>query len=286
MRRFVCVAAVAVLALPGTVPTIRGAETVDDLLRSTAAALDAGQADRALALAGKEAEAAPKDSRPYLLRGRAQAALRRHAEAVADFDRAIALDPKAAAAYDERGSEHFKLGHVAESLQDFDRFLQLRPEARPAHWKRGISCFYAGRFDEGRQQFEAGREVYHDDVENAAWHFLCVARLAGLDKARASLLKIGQDPRVPLMEVYALYAGKAKPDAVLAAARAGKPGAAELNERLFYAHLYLGLYADVTGEPKQALDHLTRAVEDHPIDHYMWDVARLHRDRLRAKGPK
>jgi lipoprotein NlpI len=286
MRRFVWIAAVAALALPGTVSTIRGAETVDDLLRSAAAALDGGKADQALALAGRAAEAAPKDPRPYLLRGLAHAALRRHAEAVADFDRAIALDPKTAEAYDQRGSEQFKLGHVAESLEDFDRFLRLRPEARAAHWKRGISCYYAGRFDEGRKQFEAGREVYRDDVENAAWHFLCVARRSGLDEARASLLKIGHDRRVPLTEVYALYAGKAKPGEVLAAARAGEPGAAELNERLFYAHLYLGLYADVTGDPKQALEHLTRAVEDHKIDHYMWDVARLHRDRLREKGAK
>jgi lipoprotein NlpI len=280
MRRILWLVVLAVPALSGLVPSSRGAETVDDLLRSAAAALERGKPEEALKLAGKAAEAAPKDARPRRLHGLAHAALRHHAEAVADFDRAIALAPKDAETYDHRGSEHFKLGHVAESLKDFDRFLELRPEARAAHWKRGISCYYAGRFDEGRKQFEAGQEVYRDDVENAAWHFLCVARLSGIDKARASLLKIGHDRRVPLMEVYALYAGRAKPDEVLAAARAGKPAAAELNERLFYAYLYLGLYDDVAGERKQALEHLTRAVEDHRIDHYMGDVARLHRERL------
>jgi lipoprotein NlpI len=270
----------------GLATPVEGGETVDDLLKSAAAALEKGKGDEALELAGKAVAQAPKDARAHRFRGLAHELLGKHTDAVADFDRAIALDPKDAAAYDHRGSEQFKLGHVAESLADFDRFLALRPEGRAAHWKRGLSCYYAGQIDEGRKQFEAGDEVYHDDVENAAWHFLCVARLSGLDKARASLLKIGKDRRVPLMELYALYAGRAKPDDVLAAARAGQPGDAELNERLFYAHLYLGLYADVTGDREQALADLNRAVEDHKIGHYMWDVARLHRDVLRAKKPK
>jgi lipoprotein NlpI len=279
-------ALLGVLTALSLVSVVRGAETVNDLLRAATAALNRGKADEALALADKAAALEPKNAQPHLFRGLAHEALGRHAEAVADFDRAIELDPKAADAYDHRGSEHFKLGHVAESLADFDRFLELRPEARPAHWKRGLSCYYAGKFDEGRKQFEAGQEAFKDDVENAAWHFLCVARLSGVDKARASLLKVGRDPRVPMTEVFALYAGRAKPDEVLAAARAGNPSAAERNERLFYAYLYLGLYEDITGDRKQALEHLTRAVEDHKIGHYMWDVARVHRDLLRQEKPK
>ncbi len=277
-------AVLAALAWPGAVPACRGAEAVDDLLKSAAAALEKGKPDEALALAGKSVELAPKDARGHMLRGTAHEALRQHAEAVRDFDRVIALAPDAAEAYDHRGSEQFKLGRVTQSLADFDHFLKLRPEARAAHWKRGISCYYAGKFDEGRKQFEAGDEVYHDDVENAVWHFLCAAKVKGVEKARASLLKIGHDRRVPMTEVYALYAGRAKPDDVLAAAKAGNPGATELNERLFYAHLYLGLYHDATGDQRQALEYLDRAVEGHPIDHYMWDVARLHRERLRSAG--
>ena len=47
----------------------------------------------------------------------------------------------------------------------------------------------------------------------------------GVDKARAGILKIGRDRRVPMMEVYALFAGKAQPADVLAAAKRGEPGA-------------------------------------------------------------
>ncbi len=157
-------------------------------------------------------------------------------EAVADFDKAIEFDPKLAEAYDQRGSEHFKLGQIKGSLADFDKFLELRPDERNGHWRRGITLYYAGQFDEGRKQFEGYEKVdgATNDVENAVWHYLCNARAIGPAKARAALLKIGKDGRVPMMEVYALYGGKAKPDDVLAAARAGDPRPAELKQRLFY----------------------------------------------------
>jgi lipoprotein NlpI len=124
-----------------------------------------------------------------------------------------------------------------------------------------------------------------NDVENAVWHFLCVARPSGVEKARAAILKIGNDRRVPMMQVYQLFAGKIKPDDVLEAVKAGKPGEKEFNARLFYAHLYLGLYHEVSGDAKKALEHLSTAT-DHKIEHYMWDVARVHRDLLKASGSK
>ena len=38
----------------------------------------------------------------------------------------------------------------------------------------------------------------------------------------------------------------------------------KLKLRTFHAHLYLGLYAEVTGDKKKALEHL-KAAEDLPI---------------------
>ena len=82
------------------------------------------------------------------------------------------------------------------------------------------------------------------------------------------------------MEVYALFRGTAKPEDVLAAARAGKLDKAELNVRLFYAHLYLGLYFEAVGDAKLAREHIARAADDYKVNHYMWDVACVHRDLL------
>jgi lipoprotein NlpI len=80
--------------------------------------------------------------------------------------------------------------------------------------------------------------------------------------------------------VYALFAGKAKPDDVLTAARAGDPRGDELKRRLFYAHLYLGLWYEAGGKPAEAREHILEA-EKHKIGHYMWDVAHVHAERLR-----
>ena len=221
--------------------------------------------------------------RGHLLRGTFREALSQHAEAVADFTACLALDPACAEALDRRGSELFKLGHLAEALADFDRSVKLRPEAAPGHWKRGIALYYAGRYDEGRRQFEGYEKVDTNDVENAVWHFLCVARQDGPEKARARVLKIGRDARVPMMQVYDLYRGELKPADVLAAAEAGEAPAAERAARLFYAHLYLGLYFEVQGDKRQALEHMALAAGKYRIGHYMGDVARVHEAMLRKE---
>jgi lipoprotein NlpI len=201
--------------------------------------------------------------------------------AIADYDRLLKLDPTLADAFDARGSEHFKLGHIDESLEDFDRAIQLRPEREPWHWKRGISYYYAGRYADGRKQFEGYQTVDDNDVENAVWRYLCMARDQGVKAARRDMLKIKPDPRVGMMAVYALYSGHAKPEDVLAAARSGSPTPEQLNARLFYAHLYLGLYWDSLGDADQAKQHMAKAVA-HKISHYMWNVADVHVRRLNA----
>jgi lipoprotein NlpI len=276
---------IALLAVGGTA-RVGADDKVEDLLRQATEAYRAGDKDKALKLADKAVAADPKDARGYLVRGQIHEAERRHQDAVRDFSKAIELDPKRADAYDRRGSEHFKLGHVKESLADFDRFLELKPEQRAGHWKRGISLYYAGRFADGRKQFEGYEKVDANDVENAVWHFLCAAREVGVEKARASMLKIGKDKRVPMMQVYDLYRGKLKPADVLAAAEAGDVPAEQRKAQRFYAHLYLGLYFDAAGDKKRALEHLALAADKFRIGHYMGDVAQVHADLLRKDSKK
>jgi lipoprotein NlpI len=203
-------------------------------------------------------------------------------QALAAANDAVAKAPKDADAYQRRGELHFKLGHIDASIKDFDQYIALRPQAKISHWQRGIAYYYAGRYDEGRRQFEGYQDFDSNDVENAVWRFMCMARKNGMDRARQAILKIGDDRRVPMRQVYDLFKGDLKPADVLAAARAGDPPAEQLNRRLFYAELYVGIYYDLLGDRARALDHLNRAVE-HRIGHYMWDVARVHRDLLAKK---
>jgi lipoprotein NlpI len=242
-----------------------------------------GRRAEALALATRAIAMEPKNPRGYWIRGQIQEASGEPARAIADYDEALKLDPRLADAWQHRGGEHFKLGHIRESIADFDRFIELLPQQAPYHWQRGISCYYAGRFEDGRRQFELHQTVNSNDVENAVWHFLCVARADGVEKARAALIPIKGDARVPLMEVHSLFAGKAQPEEVLKAAAAGNPTPSQLNRQLFYAHLYLGLYFEVMGKEQQARDHIAQAAETYRTEDYMGDVARVH---LKLRAPK
>jgi lipoprotein NlpI len=180
----------------------------------------------------------------------------------------------------DNGMRRFIKGEIAESIKDFDQAAKADPEVAPHLWQRGIAYYYVGKFEEGRKQFEVHRTVNPDDVENSAWWYICMARLGRRDEARAKLLPVGSDERIPMMKVYDLYAGRATEQDVLAAIEAGNPGERDRRFRVFYGHLYLGLYAEANGEPAKARSHIQKAL-DTKVGGYMWEVARIHAGYLK-----
>jgi lipoprotein NlpI len=174
---------------------------------------------------------------------------------------------------------HFRLGQIERSLQDFDRSIELAPLTKAECWQRGISLYYLGQFQEGREQFEVHRTVNPNDVENAFWHFLCVAKQSGLAAAREAILPCGHDARPPLMEVLQMIRGQLEPPAVIAAAEAAHGGPTTKALARFYGHLYVGLYHDAGGQPELAKEHLRRCLEEK-VGGYMRDVALVHHRRL------
>lgn len=161
-----------------------------------------------------------------------------------------------------------------ESARVFDQLVVAVPGAEPELWQRGLALYYAGRFADGQKQFELHRTVNPNDVENAAWHFLCVAKLKGPQAAGDALLPVGEDQRVPMKEILDLYAGKCEPEDVLAAAEQGE-GNTRRNQ-LCYAHLYLGLYFEALGDAASAREHIAKAAGPFRMDHYMGKVAVMH----------
>jgi len=161
-----------------------------------------------------------------------------------------------------------------ESARVFDRLAEAVPGSEPDLWQRGLALYYADRFEDGRAQFERHLTVNPNDVENTAWHFLCVARLEGIGSARMKLLPVNADPRVPMKEILALYAGRGDAATLLAAAEQGTD--LERRNQLCYAHLYLGLWYEAGGDVERARDHITQAAGPFRMDHYMGRVAVTH----------
>jgi lipoprotein NlpI len=176
-----------------------------------------------------------------------------------------------------RAVDQFEAGQFAESAKTFDELAKRIPDEAPQLWQRGIALYYAKRFTDCRRQFESHRTVNPDDVENAAWHFLCVAREQTPEQARAALLPVGPDSRLPMREVYQMFRGALMPHDVLKAAGT-QPGG------LFYAHLYIGLYLEAIGRKDLALKHIKEAASDQyaRVGGYMHMVARVHAKALTA----
>ena len=251
-------------------PLVLHAAESGEMLRQVEDAMKAGRTNDALMLASQAVATQPNNAAAWFLRGTLLARIGNHTNAISDFSRAAQLDPKPLV-FQHRGVEHFRVGSFDKSVADFDKFIDLVPQQAPQHWQRGISCYYAGKFAEGRKQFELHQTVNSNDVENAVWHFLCVAKISSAERARASLMEIKGDRRVPMKEIHSLFAGEGTAEDVLAAAK--KAGT---EEALFYAHLYLGLYYDALGDKPKTREHIFKAARDFKADHYMGDVARVH----------
>jgi len=178
----------------------------------------------------------------------------------------------------DRAVAEFSKGRITESVAAFDELARLAPREAPYLWQRGIALYYAGRYQDCRAQFESHRTVNSDDVENAAWHFLCVARGDSPKAARAALLPVGPDSRVPMREIYEMFRGATTADAVLKAAGTRPQGR-------FYAHLYIGLYSEAIGDQARAREQIDLAAQPQFADAggYMHMVAVVHQARLQNK---
>lgn len=181
--------------------------------------------------------------------------------------------PRTASDFVSRGERLFLTGKIEESVAAFERAIELEPRVKPQLWQLGISYYYAKKFKQGRELFESHQTVNRHDVENAAWHFLCVARSEGVDVARKNLLELDtrRDPRVPMTEVYELYAGRGSAEVVLATAKQAGSERARM-----YAHLYLGLYYEVAKKPDLARRHMLLSADAKLTRNYMHGVAKVH----------
>lgn len=179
----------------------------------------------------------------------------------------------------DRGVERLSAGNVDQALADFDRVVELSPASEPYLWQRGIAQYFAGKYVEGRKQFESHRAVNPNDVENATWHFLCVAAVDGVEAARRGMLPAPNDFRVPQEEIYALFKGTGTIEDVNRAVEELPENSSSRRVARFYADLYIGLLAHAEGRAEDAKRYLTSAgsTSDRGV---MADVARLSRNHL------
>lgn len=142
-----------------------------------------------------------------------------HDEALADIDRAVALEPSSANYHGLRAIILSWSGRHAEALPEIDYAMRLDPNHGGwASWVKGHALLFLGRLEEAVAEFKAGiarqREFMplHIHLVVALWH------LGRRDEARAALAAVPS-----IRPEYALdvpYRRAEDRDLVLAAARA------------------------------------------------------------------
>lgn len=169
----------------------------------------------------------------------------------------------------------YRCGSVLESLKYFDRSVELNAAGADENWQRGIALATAGQYEKGAAQFADHHRVNPDDVENSAWHFLCLSKSQGVDSARRGLLPSRGDSRQPMMAILAMLRQEKSPEELQSDLQSLSLDAQQLQTARFYAYLYLGLYYDSQGKMNEAKDFLQKSVECK-IAGYMADVARVY----------
>ncbi|KAK9291934.1 hypothetical protein L1049_019886 [Liquidambar formosana] len=172
-----------------------------------------------------------------------------------------------------RGMLLFRQGDVSGSLAEFDKAIELDPRQKAYLWQRGLSLYYLDRFEEGAEQFRLDVAQNPNDTEESIWCFLCEAQLYGVDEARRQYLEVGRDPRPVMREAYNMFKDGGDPEKLVAAFSSGQ------ENEYFYASLYAGLYYESQNKPNAAKLNLLAACQSpygQRSDDYMASLAKVH----------
>ena len=195
---------------------------------------------------------------------------------------AIEKTPDAVPLYSRRGDARMFLARFPEAVADYEKMIALDPSQDAPHWRLGIAYYLAGDFAKSARQFEKYQAHESGDRENGIWHFLANARAKNIDQARAAMIPFTRFDREPFPALYDMFAGKKTGAEVFTEME--KKGLANNETVMFFANYYVGLNEQLTGNPKAAQEHLQRAVQSGASREqgYMWQVARLQFDALAA----
>jgi len=121
--------------------------------------------DRAIADYDRAIGVDPADAKTFDLRGNAYYSRRDHDRAISDYDQAIKLDPKNAAAFRDRGLAYRAKRDFDHALADLNEALRIAPNQRDTINDRGLTYENKGDYDRAIADFS---EVIRIDPKFAA----------------------------------------------------------------------------------------------------------------------
>ena len=110
-------------------------------------------------------ESVQETVRTHLDHGRACLDKGKYDDAIADYDRAIALDPKDATAYTNRGVAYGRKGRVNRAIADYDKAIALDANVALAYTNRGVAYGRKGWVDRAIADFSKALEINPSDQD-------------------------------------------------------------------------------------------------------------------------
>ena len=104
-----------------------------------------GKNDASMADYAKAIELNPASARFFTNRGNLYSDLKRFDEAIADYTKAISLDPAYVAAYEGRGIANGMKQDFAKAIEDLSKVIELNPADSTAYYNRGV--YYSQKQD-------------------------------------------------------------------------------------------------------------------------------------------
>ena len=139
--------------------------------------------DLALANYDRALALQPQHAEALSNRGNTLKALERYDEALESYDRALSLQPNYAAALINRGAALYDLKRYHEALESYDRALALRPDAVDALYNRGGVLHELKRYDEAIASYDRALTLRPDLAEAHANRANTLNELKRFDEA-------------------------------------------------------------------------------------------------------
>ena len=133
--------------------------------------------DEALASYDKALALKPDYAEAFNNRGNALQELKRLDEALASYDKALALKPDYAEAFNNRGNALQELKRLDEALASYDKALALKPDYAEAFNNRGNALQELKRFDEALASYDRALAVQPDHAHAFSGIVDCVNKL-------------------------------------------------------------------------------------------------------------
>jgi tetratricopeptide (TPR) repeat protein len=215
--------------------------------------------------AGKAKASEKTSAEFYLKTGNAYAKKGQYDQAIADFTKALEINPWYADAYSNRGVAYLHKGQYDRAIADYTKALEINPRYAEACFNRGNLYYKKGQYDKAIADFTKAVELNPRYAEAYSNRGVAYDDTGQYDKAIADYTKALEiNPRYASAYAYNNRGVAYLHNGQYNKAIADFNKALEINPRVADAYYYRGVAYDDTGQYNKAIADYTKALEINP----------------------